>query len=348
MYETRSLLSRTLNVHHPAAESARIVVRTELDWETDVEAATVSEDRRVFTFQLQATRPFLYVKVCLVQGDEVRWATGANLLVLLTATGARDVYPTFGGSESGTITPVLTVSSAILGRDHVFRVYLPAGYEENPLRRYPVLYMHDGKNLFFPEEAFLEREWRVDESLALLDSMNAVDKCLVVGLHPHDRMCEYTQPGYEAFARAIVQEVKPWIDRELRTLSEREETGVMGSSLGGVVSFYMGWQYPEVFGFAACMSSTFSHQDDLVERVLSEPRRDTRFYLDSGWPGDNYEVTLAMAMALTERGYVPGRDVVHFAFPHAEHHEHAWGDRLHLPLQVFGGKISTAARGRYV
>ena len=60
----------------------------------------------------------------------------------------------------------------------------------------------------------------------------------------------------------------------------------------------MAWQYPEVFGLAACMSSTFAYRNDLIDRVLSEPKRDTKFYLDSGWPGDNYEVTLAMAMAL--------------------------------------------------
>ncbi len=65
----------------------------------------------------------------------------------------------------------------------------------------------------------------------------------------------------------------------------------------------MAWQYPQVFGYAACMSSTFSYQDDLIERVLSEPKSTAKFYLDSGWPGDNYEVTLAMAMAFVDRGY---------------------------------------------
>ena len=114
-------------------------------------------------------------------------------------------------------------------------------------------------------------------------------------------------------------------------------TGVMGSSLGGVVSFYMGWQWPQVFGNVGCLSSTFTHKDNLVERVLQEERRDVRFYLDSGWPGDNYEVGLAMAMALAERGYRYGLDFMYFPFPNAQHSEMDWGQRLHVPFQFFAG-----------
>ena len=117
-----------------------------------------------------------------------------------------------------------------------------------------------------------------------------------------------------------------------------------GSSLGGVVSFYTVWQYPEVFGAAACMSSTFSHKDDLLERVLSEPKRKVGFYLDSGWPGDNYEVTVAMALALVSRGWCYGRDLLYLCFPHAEHDEKAWGMRLHLPMQLFTGAVARASR----
>ena len=96
------------------------------------------------------------------------------------------------------------------------------------------------------------------------------------------------------------------------------------------------------------MSSTFAHRNDLIDRVLSEPRPEARFYLDSGWPGDNYEVTLAMAMALAERGFVPRRDFVHLMFPLAEHDEQAWGRRLHIPLQLVLSKVTTAGRGRYL
>jgi predicted alpha/beta superfamily hydrolase len=348
MYQTRTLLRRQLRVHYPPGEG-RLVLRTDLDWEKDTEPLEVIEDGQVSVFELEAHRPFLYFKVCLeTAGRPLRWSIGPNLLVLMTSEGAGDVYPYFEGPETGRFSPVAERDSAILGRKHLLRVYLPPGYDENPLRRYPVFYMQDGKNLFFPEEAFLGRDWQVGEALSLLDSMNAVDRVVVVGIHSGDRMGEYTQPGYEAYARSIVEEIRPEVLRRFRVFDSPRETGVVGSSLGGVVSFYMAFQYPDVFGYAACLSSTFSHKDDLVDRVLSEPKRSSKFYIDSGWPGDNYEVTLAMAMALLRRGYRVREDFLHLVFPLEEHDERAWGGRLHIPLQLALGKPGAAHRGRFV
>jgi predicted alpha/beta superfamily hydrolase len=221
---------------------------------------------------------------------------------------------------------------------HDFIVYLPPMYDEQADRRFPVLYMQDGQNLFFPEEAFAA-DWQVDRTVGLLDSMNAIDEFVVVGVYSRDRMEEYTKPGYSAYGESLIGEVKPRIDQEFRTFPGPDRTGVIGSSLGGVVSFFLAWEWPQIFGGAACLSSTFGHKDDLLERVLSEEKRDARLYLDSGWPEDNYEVTVAMAMALVSRGFVYGRDLLHFAFPLAEHDERSWGLRLHLPLQLFQGAV---------
>jgi len=348
VYTTETLLRRQLDVHYPPGRG-RIVLRTELDWDRDIDPVAVSDDGTTHSFALEARKPFVYFKPCLETNDGARrWAVGANMLALMTIAHTGDVYPHFESSESGSFSDVLERDSAILGRKHLVRVYLPAGYHENTLRRYPVLYMQDGKNLFFPEEAFLGREWKVDEAVSLLDNMNAVDKVVVVGVYCGDRLHEYTKPGYETYARAVVQEVEPEVDRRLRVYPSALETGVIGSSLGGVVSFYMAWEYPEVFGYAACMSSTFSYKDDLIDRVLSEPKRQSKFYLDSGWPGDNSEVTLAMAMALASRGYRPRQDFLYLAFPHEAHDEAAWGRRLHLPLQLGLGRVSAAARGRLI
>jgi predicted alpha/beta superfamily hydrolase len=326
-----------------------MVLRTELAWDLDVEPTEVSDDDASSTFELEARRPFLYFKPCLrTGGGEPRWAVGPNLLALMTTEQSGDVYPHFEGSEHGSFSELVELDSAILGHKHLLRVYLPAGYRENPLRRYSVFYMQDGKNLFFPEEAFLGREWQVDEVLGLLDAMSAVDRVLVVGIYSGDRMTEYTKPGYEAYARSVVEEVRPVVAERLRVLDSPGETAVLGSSLGGVAAFYMAWQYPEVFGYAACMSSTFSYQDDLIERVLSEPKSPAKFYLDSGWPEDNYEVTLAMAMAFVERGYRVREDFLHLVFPLEEHDEAAWGRRLHLPLQLALGRPGLAQRRRLV
>src|SRR5262249_1119863 len=119
-----------------------------------------------------------------------------------------------------------------------------------------------------------------------------------------------------------------------------QRTGVIGSSLGGVVSFLLAWEWPDVFGGAACLSSTFGHKDDLLERVLSEEKRDARFYLDSGWPEDNYEVTGAMAVARGARGgWVEGRAPLPSASPRAGHAGRSGGLRLPLPLQLFQGAV---------
>jgi predicted alpha/beta superfamily hydrolase len=324
-----------------------MVLRAEPDWDEDVRPIEVSPDGSISTFTLEARKPFLYFKPVLAgQGGDERWAVGANMLLTLTTEDVAEVFPHFDGAETGTYSDLIERDSTILGRKHLVRVYLPPGYHENTLRRYPVLYMQDGKNLFFPDEAFLGNDWGVGEAVRLLDTMNAVDRVIIVGVHSGDRMGEYTKPGYEAYARSVVEELKPEIDRKIRVLTTPNETGVIGSSLGGVVSFYMAWEYPKVFGYAACMSSTFSHKDDLIERVLAEPKHASKFYLDSGWPGDNYEVTLAMAMALGRRGYKVRQDFLHLVFPLEEHDERAWGRRLHLPVQLGLGTATTTQRRR--
>lgn len=188
-------------------------------------------------------------------------------------------------------------------------------------------------------------EWQVDETGDVLRAMSAVEDFLILGLYSGDRMAEYTKPGYERYARSLVEEVVPEVERRgVRTEHHRRYRSVWGSSLGGVVSFYTVWQHPDVFGAAVCMSSTFSHKDDLIDRVFAEPPRDVGFYLDSGWPGDNYEVTVGMAMALVSRGWDYGRNLLHLCFPHAGHSESAWGTRLHLPLQFLNGAVARAYR----
>jgi predicted alpha/beta superfamily hydrolase len=346
IYKTETLLHRQLRVRYPVKNGSRIVLRTELDWNKDLEPESVSDNGHSFLFNLECKKPFLYFKALLQTGDQYQWSVGENLLALMTQQITNDVYPFFKSPEAGSFTDVLEFDSPILGRKHRLRVYLPAGYHENTLQSYPILYMQDGENLFFPEEAFLGSEWGVDESLSLLNRMTAIDRVIVVGIWSHDRFLDYTKPGYEKYGRAVVEEIIPVAKKRLRLLSGPRETGVMGSSLGGVVSFYMAWQFPKVFGVAFCLSSTFSYQDDLFDRVLSEPMPTSRFYLDSGWPKDNYEVTSAMAMALYQRGWIAGKNFLHVVFPMALHDEKSWGERLHLPLQLFLGKATTADRRR--
>ncbi len=321
-------------------ERGRITLRTEGDWDRDVEPTHVSEDGRRFDFLVEHKAPYLFCKPVLHHAEHLHWAAGANKLLILSED-PQDLYPHFYSEERGRITRVIECPSQILCRSIRTRLYLPPGYGENHLKRYPVLYMHDGRNLFFPQESFLGQDWKIDETLDLLGSMSLIDRTIVVGVHASKREEEYTLPGYRDFAAALVNELKPWVDRSWRTLPGPMETTVMGASLGGVVSFYLGWEYPKVFGNVACMSSTFGYRDDLLQRVKEEcvdDRRDLRIYLDSGWPRDNYEVTVTMANALLEAGFLRGSEMMHLAFPYAPHSESSWAARVHSPLQLFSGK----------
>ncbi len=331
-----------VRVFYPEPED--LVLRCELDWGRDVEPADVDATRA--EFELESERGYLEYKPCLRRADGFHWCTGTNKLALLAADAPTDVYPHFFSGLSGRITGRFALSSRELGRELALRVYLPPGYDENELKRYPVLYMHDGANLFFPEEAFLGREWQVDETLERLDAMNVIDEVIVVGVDSPARERDYTEPGVEAYGRALTREVKPLVDGELRTLADARRTGVMGSSLGGVAAFHVAWRWPRTFGLAACLSSTFGYRDELLARVRREGKRgreELRLYLDSGWPNDNYEPTLAMAAALIDQGFELGTELVHFAFPLARHDERSWSARLHLPLQVFTGKLRRLA-----
>ena len=344
LYKTERSLSRTLRVAYPA-DRGRITLRTEADWNRAVEPASVSEDGTVWTFALSADQPFLYFKPCLENDGGTHWAIGPNKLALMTEPDVRVVYPFFFSPDEGRFSELVELPSALLGRNHRIRAYLPPGYHENTLSEFPIVFMQDGQNLFFPDEAFMGQEWQVDETGHMLRQMNAVDDFIILGIHSGDRMVEYTKPGYEAYSRSLAEEVVPALAaRGIRAGQHRRYRSVWGSSLGGVVSFHTVWQHPDVFGSAICMSSTFSHKDDLIDRVFAEPFRDVGFYLDSGWPGDNYEVTVGMAMALISRGWEYGRNLLHVSFPMAGHSEAAWGTRLHLPMQFLNGAVARAYR----
>jgi predicted alpha/beta superfamily hydrolase len=344
LYQTSRVLKRTLRIAYPAGRG-KIVLRTEQDWEKDVEAVSSSEDDNISTFELEIDQPFLYFKPILIGEDGVyHWATGANKLLLMEEEDQRKLYPYFFSSERGRFSELIEFPSQILGRKHSLRVYLPPGYDENTLATYPVAFMQDGQNLFFPEEAFMGNTWDVDDTSQTLRSMSAVEDFVIVGIRSGDRMKEYTAPGYVDYARSLAEEIVPEVQIKFRVGDHRRYRSVWGSSLGGVVSFYTVWQHPDVFGVAVCMSSTFSHKDDLIERVMNEPKRDVAFYLDSGWPEDNYEVTMAMAMALVKRGWKYGFNLLHLCFPYAVHSENAWGMRLHLPMQFLNGAVARAAR----
>lgn len=327
-----------ITIRYPT-RGGRLLLRCSSNWEQDLDPIEASEEHAVF--EAPVTENGVVFKPCLSRDGVHHWSTGADYVFNQHDPDA-EVWPTFFSEDRGRVSEPTRFERN--GAAHEVRVYLPPGYDENTLRTYPVLYMQDGKNLFLPEEAFGGNEWRVDETMDRLGRMFAVRKVIVVGVAPVDRMRDYTRDGYDAYGSFLIETIKPWVDASFRTRTNPEETVVMGSSLGGVVSLYLAWQHPHVFGNAACLSSTFGYRDDLYERIASEPKRPLRLYLDSGWPRDNFEATNAMRDLLVHRGYTLGVDLLQFSFPEGAHNEGSWANRIHLPFQFFFGRAWASSR----
>src|SRR5215472_9014744 len=218
----RRSFKRKLRVCYPPG-TGTLVIRTELDWERDIHAIKLSSDGATATFQVEAQKPFVYFKPCLVQNGRLHWAVGPNNLLIMAGEDARTIYPYFFSDPQGRFLPLVEIESAILGRRHRLRVYLPPGYEENTLAQYPFAYMQDGQNLFFPEEAFQHEDWGVKDTSQILRAMQAIEDFIIVGVYSDERReQEYTKPGYEAYARSIVEELVPAEQMFLRTTNDRK------------------------------------------------------------------------------------------------------------------------------
>jgi predicted alpha/beta superfamily hydrolase len=127
-------------------------------------------------------------------------------------------------------------------------VWLPPSYKKHTGKYYPVLYMHDGQNLMDPYTSFAGQDWRVDETVTRLIKAGLIDEIIVVGIYnTHDRLEEYSNGERgNNYRRYITEELKHFIDSNFRTMQEREHTAIMGSSMGGLCSFYTAWDYPGV------------------------------------------------------------------------------------------------------
>lgn len=231
-------------------------------------------------------------------------------------------------------------ASSILNNKRDIIVWLPIGYnsQKNPNKRYPVLYMHDGQNIMDPKTAYVGKDWRVDETVMKLIRQKKIKEIIVVGIYnTPDRLDEYswTEKG-QNYLKFIVTELKPFIDSNYKTLSDKDNTAVMGSSMGGLISFYAAWHYPDVFSMAACMSSSFYYNNDKSLKLVQSYRgkkKQVKFYIDHG--EDGLIRGQKMFCLLSQKGYVLGQDIDYFYAPGAEHNEREWAARLERPLFFF-------------
>jgi predicted alpha/beta superfamily hydrolase len=223
------------------------------------------------------------------------------------------------------------------------RIYLPPSYAARPDLRYPVLYMHDGQNLFDANTAAYGAEWGIDETMDRLIADGKMAEAIVVGIdNTPDRIAEYTpccdpQHGggkIEQYERFITDTVKPYIDRTLRTRTGPADTAIMGSSLGGIASVHIAAHRPDVFGKAGGVSSSFWWAQG---GMIAQPPApgSVQFYIDAGTDQDGVEETRRMRDAMLARGFTPGRNLYYHEAQGGSHNEKSWAQRVHLPLQWF-------------
>ncbi len=203
------------------------------------------------------------------------------------------------GPEAGGIRDE-TIPSRFLGAPRTVHVYLPAAYPAQPDRRFPVLYLHDGQNVFSTAGsniAFGWGNWELDLTADRLIREGKIRPIIMVAVDNSGagRMTEYSghhgaatnQGGsFDSYAAFLSRELKPFIDQKYRTLPDAAHTGLMGSSLGGLCSAALAWEQPEIFGNAASLSGAFFYDDkhflnDLLKKAAGPPKP-VKFYFDSG------------------------------------------------------------------
>ncbi len=248
------------------------------------------------------------------------------------------------GGVSGTVHYYRDLGGEGLRYPHDVMVWLPPSYASAAEKRYPVLYMHDAQNIMDPGTSFLGIDWRVDEVADSLIKLGRIDEIIVVGCtNSPDRAAEYSDTKLgRAYARFMVERVKPMIDSLYRTLPDRAHTAVMGSSMGGLISFLFVWWYPEVYSMAGCLSSAFAYAgDELFDEVTStQLPQGIRLYLDCGTEDLDarlLEGSERMVELLRAKGMVEGSEVLWFVDHGATHNEGAWAERIWRPLEFFFG-----------
>jgi len=222
-------------------------------------------------------------------------------------------------------------------------VWLPPGYETNTEKRFPVLYMHDGQNLFDPNTSFQGIDWQVDETADSLIKNNEIDPLIIVGIYnTGDRNEEYSDTHLgKKYANFLINKLKPFIDKNYRTLPDAINTAVGGSSMGGLISFILVWEHPQIFSKAICMSPAFKiDQIDYVKKVEQHTgsKNNIRIYIYNG--GLDLEKELQpgideMVNILKKKDYVPDTDFFCFKDKTASHNERAWAQNFWQPLKLF-------------
>ena len=232
-------------------------------------------------------------------------------------------------------------------------VYLPPGYRRFSLRRYPVLYLHDGQNVFDAVTSFAGVEWGVDETAQRLIHRKLIEPLIIVAvanigeervheyaptpavIEPKDHPRKHSRGLARIYGRFLIEELKPFIDRKYRTKPAAEFTGLGGSSLGGLATLAIGIFYSEVFTRLIVMSPSIWWDDYAIFRlvgILGE-KPPLKIWLDTGTAEPGWELARELCKYLADKGWQPGFDLAYLEVKGADHSEAAWAARVEPALR---------------
>lgn len=232
--------------------------------------------------------------------------------------------------------------SKYLEHDRTVIVFLPPAYDAESADRHPVLYLHDGQNVFDAATSFSD-EWHVDETAQGLITVGDIQPIIVVGVYNtgEHRIDEYTPTilrdigsgGHaDDYGRMLVGELKPFIDATYKTCSLTEDTALGGSSLGGLLTMHVGIRYPETFGKLAVLSpSVWWDERVILKEVEALPGKlAQRIWLDAGTREGRETIADARLLrdALVAKGWIVGDDLHYLEVVGGEHNERSWGARM--------------------
>jgi predicted alpha/beta superfamily hydrolase len=265
-------------------------------------------------------------------------------------------------SRVGCIDRIDAMPSRFVGARQV-QVWLPPGYAGSPDQRYPLLLLHDGQNVF--DAAAARAEWQVDETAQRLVLSGRIAPLIIVGVESGpDRIVDYTPTvgtlgaggqarriggGAAAYARYLIEELLPLIDSRYRTLDDPAHRAVGGSSLGGLVSLWLLWHHPAVFGSALVVSPSLWWDDALLLREAGRLPMDVlrrgRLWLDIGTAEGDEAVTQVRELhrVLVSRG-VSAPQLGYLEAEGASHDEASWAARVEAMLLFLHGREPAQSR----
>jgi predicted alpha/beta superfamily hydrolase len=238
--------------------------------------------------------------------------------------------------------------SKILRNRRDVLVYLPPGYRRFSTRRYPVLYLHDGQNVFDAATSFAGVEWGVDETAQRLIRQRLIEPLIVVAAANtgEDRIHEYAPTAaridppkrkrskglLRSYGRFLTEELKPFIDRKYRTKGGAEFTALGGSSLGGLATLTLGLWFPNYFSRLAVLSPSIWWDDcaiyDIVDEVDETKKPSLKIWLDTGTHEPGWERASTLRDRLVEKGWRLHDDLHYLEVEGADHSEGAWAARI--------------------